>query len=213
MQLLRLYAVLSGSQSLWKLISMKVNFKNNAKDAIPSLMNSLWMEKAPYAAMTHTDTRSSSYLHECAHTAATLDKLVRNWASGESLTLSMQLGPRDRSYTLNSVDSKESNLWLSQSGLIRSVQLNVFGSGFCYKSAKPWLTQTMIIFLSNVEEHSLMLFVHVALHLIGLLLPHLGWTTIDFYDICSFWGVGGQLFYARCLLEQIEANLLFHMIS
>lgn len=114
-QLLRLYALLSG----WK-VDFQVNFKNSAKDAIASLMNSPWTEKAPYAAMTHTDTQSSSYLHECAHTAATLDKLVRNWASGESLTLSVQLGPPDRSYTLNSVDSKESNLWLSQSGLIRS---------------------------------------------------------------------------------------------
>lgn len=112
---------------LWKLISKKVNFENSAKDAIASLMNSSWTEKAQYAAMTHTETRSSPYLHECAHTAATLDKLVRNWASGESLTLSMHLGPPDRSYTLNSVDSKESNLWLSQSGLIRSVRLNVFG--------------------------------------------------------------------------------------
>lgn len=72
-QLLRLYALLSGSQSLWKLISKKVNFKNSAKDAIASLINSPWTEKAPYAAMTHTDTQSSSYLQECAHTAATLE--------------------------------------------------------------------------------------------------------------------------------------------
>lgn len=178
-----------------------MNFKNSAKDAIASLINSSWTENAPYAAMTHTNTQSSSYLHECAHTAATLDKLVRNWASGESLTLSVQLGPPDRSYTLNSVDSKESNLWLSQSGLIRSVRLNIFGrrlseafwwflfwpkvatgqktssqlrgwsrTGICvhqvattlgfwsYNSFKPWLTQTMINFLSNVEVRSRMLF-------------------------------------------------------
>lgn len=141
-----------------------------------------------------TQTHNHPHTYTSVHTVETLDKLVCNWASGESLTLSMQLVPPDRSYTVNRVDSKKSNLWLSQHGLIRSVQFNIFGRRF----SEPFWWFLFWPKVATGQKTSSQLRgwskTGICVHQMVNCRQEADWNiNIYFYDIRSLWGMGGQL--------------------